>query len=40
MEFMEQLLKTSFSLLLKKNSEKKMSLLLRDFHKNAVAEMC
>ncbi|XP_074235807.1 ATP-binding cassette sub-family A member 13 isoform X1 [Saimiri boliviensis] len=38
-DFMEQLLKTFFSLLLKKDSENKISLLLKDFHKDVIAEM-
>uniref|UniRef100_A0A2K5E9S2 ATP binding cassette subfamily A member 13 n=1 Tax=Aotus nancymaae TaxID=37293 RepID=A0A2K5E9S2_AOTNA len=38
-DFMEQLLKMFFSLLLKKDSENKISLLLKDFHKDVIAEM-
>ncbi|KAL4696272.1 hypothetical protein H8957_001522 [Semnopithecus entellus] len=38
-DFMEQLLKTFFSLLLKEDSENKISLLLKDFHKDVIAEM-
>ncbi|XP_001496596.3 ATP-binding cassette sub-family A member 13 [Equus caballus] len=37
--FLEQLLKTIFSFLLKENSESKISLLLKDFHKDIIAEM-
>nr|XP_035109261.2 ATP-binding cassette sub-family A member 13 isoform X1 [Callithrix jacchus] len=38
-DFMKQLLKTFFSLLLKKDSENKISFLLKDFHKDVIAEM-
>ncbi|XP_045421289.1 ATP-binding cassette sub-family A member 13-like isoform X2 [Lemur catta] len=38
-DFIEQLLKTFFSLLLKENSENKISLLLKDFHKDIIAEI-
>uniref|UniRef100_A0A8C5XUF3 ATP binding cassette subfamily A member 13 n=1 Tax=Microcebus murinus TaxID=30608 RepID=A0A8C5XUF3_MICMU len=38
-DFTEQLLKTFFSVLLMENSEKKISLLLKDFHKDIIAEI-
>uniref|UniRef100_A0A8D2D2U3 ATP binding cassette subfamily A member 13 n=1 Tax=Sciurus vulgaris TaxID=55149 RepID=A0A8D2D2U3_SCIVU len=38
-DFKEQFLRIFFSLLLKGNSENKISLLLKDFHKDAIAEM-
>ncbi|KAM9650814.1 LOW QUALITY PROTEIN: ATP-binding cassette sub-family A member 13 [Trichechus inunguis] len=37
--FMEQLMKAFFSFLPKENSENKISLLLKDLHKNIIAEM-
>ncbi|XP_053409814.1 ATP-binding cassette sub-family A member 13 [Nycticebus coucang] len=39
MDFIEQLLKTFFSFLVKENSENKISLLLKGFHKDVIAEM-
>ncbi|XP_008589199.1 PREDICTED: ATP-binding cassette sub-family A member 13, partial [Galeopterus variegatus] len=38
-DFMKPLLKAVFSLLLKENSESKIALLLKDFHKDVIAEM-
>nr|XP_009441009.4 ATP-binding cassette sub-family A member 13 isoform X3 [Pan troglodytes] len=38
-DFTEQFLKTFFSLLLKEDSENKISLLLKYFHKDVIAEM-
>lgn len=38
-DFLEQLLKTFFPFLLKENSGDKISLLLKDFHKDVIAEM-
>uniref|UniRef100_H0WK14 ATP binding cassette subfamily A member 13 n=1 Tax=Otolemur garnettii TaxID=30611 RepID=H0WK14_OTOGA len=38
-DFIEQLLKTFFSFLIEENSENKISLLLKDLHKDVIAEM-